>query len=154
MKIKKIFSDEHLVFQEGGFNCGPVTLLNILHLKGDFSHTEDELSQLCEAKPVIGTKEEDMVKSAEQLGLEIVEEKRDATLADIERHIDNGDFVVVCYFHAFAQAGHYGLVSEYDEAAFYFRDCSLGFLRLKKEYLKKYWYGTDKTIKGWFMAVK
>lgn len=154
MQIKKIFSDENLVFQVGQSTCGPVTLLNILHLKGDFSHNEDELAQLCETKDGIGTSNENMVKVAKQLGLEIVEEKRDGSMQDVERHLDNGNFVVICYFHAFAQQGHYGLVSEYDEAAFYFRDCSLGFLRLRREYFKKYWYNQDTSIYGWFMAVR
>lgn len=154
MQIKKIFSDENLAFQVGGSTCGPVTLLNVLHLKGDFSRNEDELAQLCETKDGVGTSNENMVKAAEQLGLKIVEQKRDGTMQDVERHIDNGDLVVICYFHAFAQEGHYGLVSEYDKAAFYLRDCSLGFLRLRREYFKKYWYNHDKTIYGWFMAVK
>ena len=140
--------------QEGKSTCGPVTLLNILHLKGDFSRTEEELSQLCETKLNVGTSHENMVKAAKHLGLEVVEEKDGGTMQDVEQHIDNGNFVVINYFHAFSQNGHYGLVSEYEKIAFYLRDCSLGLLRLRREYFKKYWHDQDRNSYGWFMAVK
>jgi predicted double-glycine peptidase len=154
MNIKKIYADNGLAFQEAEYTCGPVTLLNVLRLKGDFSRSEEELSKLCKAQPKIGTTEEDMVKAAKALGLKVAEEKQDADTSDIEKHIDNGDFVIVCYFHAFSGEGHYALVSEYDEKAFYLRDCSLGFPRLKKKYFKRYWYNSDKSIYGWLLAVK
>jgi predicted double-glycine peptidase len=143
MKIKQIFSDEHLVFQEGQSTCGPVTLLNVLHLKSDFDHTEDELAKLCDTKTGVGTSHERMVSAAKALGLEV-----------IERHIDQGNFVIINYIHTFSGNGHYGLVSEYDDQAFYFRDCSLGFLRLRREYFEKYWYDEDRSSRAWFMAVK
>ncbi len=154
MKIKKIFADNHLAFQEAEFTCGPVTLMNLLQLKGDFSHSEEELSKLCDAKPKIGTKELDMIKAAQQLGLKVIEEKQNSSLKDIEHHIDGGNFVIVCYFHAFAGEGHYALVSEYDDKAFYLRECSLGFIRIKKKYFERHWHGSDETYPRWFMALK
>lgn len=154
MKIKKIFDDENLAFQEAEYTCGPVTLLNTLRLKGDFSHTEEELSKLCNARPGIGTEEADMVKVAKKLGFEIIEEKTGSSIDEIEQHLDKGHFVIVCYWHAFSSEGHYGLISEYDDKAFYFRDCSLGFMRLKKKYFTKHWYDSTKTVHRWLLALK
>jgi predicted double-glycine peptidase len=154
MKITQIFDDNHLAFQEAEYTCGPVTLMNLLRLKGDFSHSEAELAKLCKTKPDPGTLEEDMVAAAKTLGLDVVEAKEGATIKELEQHIDNGEFVIVCYFHAFAGEGHYGLVTEYDDKAVYLRDCSLGFIRLKKQYFEKYWHDHDGSVKRWLMAVK
>lgn len=154
MKLKKLYADNKLNFQEGEYNCGPVTLLNILSLKGDETHTEDELSKLCKAKPITGTDEADMISAAKSLGLEVVEAKKDGTLAEIEKHIDDGHYVIVCYMHAFSGQGHYALISEYDDKAYYFRDCSLGFMRLKKKYFEKHWHSQVENIPRWFMAIK
>lgn len=152
--LKKIFDDNNLSFQEAEFTCGPVTLLNTLRLKGDFSHSENELSKLCKANPKIGTNEENMVEAAKKLGFKIIEKKWKSSIKDIERHIDKNNFVIVCYFHAFSNEGHYGLVTEYDDEAVYLRDCSLGFLRLKKKYLVKHWHGHSKKDRGWLLAFK
>jgi len=132
-------------------------LLNALHLKGDFSHTEEELAKLCEAKPGIGTTEENLIKAARAVGLEVVEEKSKATVEDIERNIDNGAPVVICYTNAFSGNGHYTCVTEYDDRALYCRDPAFGFLRLSKEYLEKFWHGSMDASRGsnrWYMALK
>jgi hypothetical protein len=67
MNVKDIFDDNHVVIQQGQSNCGPAALLNVLHLKGDFSHTEEELAQLCDAKVDYGTTPDNLVKAAKQL---------------------------------------------------------------------------------------
>lgn len=154
MKIKQIYSDNNLSIQQKPYTCGPVSLLNVLQLQGDFSRTEDELANLCEAKPEIGTSNENMLRVAKEIGLHVVETKQDATIEDLERNIDQGLSVIVCYYHVYAGAGHYGLITEYDDKAFYFRDCSYGFIRIWKDDLKKFWYNQDKTVHGWFMSVK
>lgn len=154
MKIKQIYSDNNLAIQQKPYTCGPVSLLNVLQLKGDFSRTEDELAELCDAKPEIGTSNENMVKVAKQIDLGVIEVKQDASVEDLERSIDQGLSVIICYRHLYSGGGHYGLITEHDEKAFYFRDCSYGFIRICKEDLKKFWYNQDKTVHGWFMAVK
>jgi len=153
---KGIFSDEHLVIQELPFTCGPVALLNILHLKNDFSHDESELAKLCKAKLGIGTTHDDLVSAAREVGLELAEEKSHSTLGDIQRHIDNGAYVIICYKNAYSGNSHYTVVVEYDERAIYCRDSAFGFFRLSKEYLGEAWHGDDSVStcgsKRWFAA--
>lgn len=154
MKIKQIYSDNNLAIQQKPYTCGPVSLLNVLHLKGDFSRTEDELAELCDAKPGIGTSNDAMIKVAKQINLDVIEVKQDASIENLERNIDQGLSVIICYNHAYAGEGHYGLITEYDEKVFYFRDCSYGFIRIWKEDLQKFWYNQDKTVYGWFMSIR
>jgi predicted double-glycine peptidase len=154
MRVKDIFIKHHLAIQEGSFTCGPVTILNILRLKEDFSHSEEELTKLCDAKPGVGSSNENVVKAAKQVGLKILEEKTNSAIADIEKHIDNGAYVIVNYIHAFDGNGHYSAITDYDDRSLYFADSSLGFLRLRKEEFQKHWYNSDKTIRGWYAAVR
>jgi len=153
MRVKDILTKYHLAIQEGSYTCGPVSILNVLRLKGDFSRTEKELAELCDAKVGIGSSNENVVKAAKQVGLKILEQKADAAIADIEKQLDNDAYVIVNYCHAFSDTGHYAVITDYDEEALYFADSSLGFLRLRKEYFKKYWYNSDKTIYGWYVAL-
>lgn len=158
MNIKNIFSNEHLVIQELSYTCGPVALLNILHLKDDFTHNEKELAELCNAKTGIGTTNENLVKAAQKIGLELIEEKSNATVQDIQRNIDNGAYVIICYANAYSGNGHYTVVTEYDDLAIYCRDSGFGLFRFSKEYLEKFWHGKDSasttSSKQWYMAVK
>lgn len=158
MNVKDIFSDNHLVIQQGQSNCGPAALLNVLHLKGDFSHTEDELAQLCEAKVGYGTTPENMVKAAQKLGLELVEEKSGASVEDIQRNIDNGAYVIILYVSAYSGNSHYTVVTEYDDRALYCRDSAFGLFRFSKEYMEKFWHGVAHDAshgsKKWCVAVK
>lgn len=158
MDVKKIFSDNHVVIQEGRSNCGPAALLNVLHLKGDFSHTEEELAQLCKTKVGYGTTPENIVKAAQQLGLELVEEKPEGNVNDIERNIDAGHFVIILYNNAYSGNSHYTVITEYDDGAVYCRDSAFGFFRFSKENLEKFWHGVahdaSQNSKQWYMAVK
>lgn len=158
MSIKDLFADNALAIQEGRSNCGPTALLNVLHLKKDFSHTEDKLAQLCQAKPGYGTTPKNMVKAARQLGLELIEEKPVGTIEDIERNIDAGAYVVILYANAYSGNSHYTVITEYDDSAVYCRDPAFGFLRFSKAYLGNFWHGkphdASQNSKQWFMAVK
>lgn len=158
MSTKNLFSDNHLVIQQGQSNCGPAALLNILHLKGNFSQTEEELVQLCNTKLGYGTTTENLVKAAQQLGLELIEEKSIGTVEDIQRNIDNSAYVIILYSNAYSGNSHYTVVTEYDDRALYCRDSVFGFLRFSKEYLEKFWHGNShdasRNSKQWYMAVK
>lgn len=157
MNVRGIFSDNHLVIQELPFTYGPVALLNALHLKGDFSRTEDELAKLCDAKEHFGTTNENLVKAAQEIGFKLVEDKSNATVEDIQRNLDNGAYVIICYKNAYSGNGHYTVVTEYDDQALYCRDSAFGFFRLSKEYLEKFWHGSTDASSGskqWYMAVK
>jgi predicted double-glycine peptidase len=154
MRVKDILTTYHLAIQEASFSCGPVSILNVLRLKGDFSHNEEELIKLCDAKLGIGSSNENVVKAAKLVGLKVVEEKTDASIADLEKQLDTGAYIIINYCHAFSDLGHYAVITDYDNEALYFADSSLGFLRLRKNYLEKFWYNSDKTIYGWYVALK
>lgn len=158
MNVKDIFADNHLVIQEGRSNCGPAALLNVLHMKNDFSHTEEELARMCKSKPGRGTSNENLVKAAQKLGLEVVEEKSNGTVEDIQRNIDTGSYVIILYKNAFSGNSHYTVVTKYDDQALYCRDSAFGLLRFSKEYLDKFWHGVahdaSRNSKQWYMAVK
>jgi ABC-type bacteriocin/lantibiotic exporter with double-glycine peptidase domain len=144
---------KQVVIQQREYTCGPCALLNVLRLKNDSSYTEDELAVRCNAKPGTGTDEKDLVRTAKEIGLKVIEEKEGATLSDIERHLDDGAYVIVCYMHAFAGEGHYGVITRYDDRAYYLVDSSFGQFRLRKEYLDKWWYGSDGE-QHWYVALK
>lgn len=153
MSVKSTLAKHRVVIQEEGYTCGPCTLLNILRLKGDDSHNEEEISKRCNANPATGTSQKDMIRVAEELGIEVVETKAGGELQDIERNLDDGSYVIVCYMHAFAGEGHYAVITEYDDNAFYLIDPSFGMVRLRKEYIKKWWYGSS-GIQQWYAAVR
>ena len=155
MRVKDIIRKNNLVIQVGRSTCGPCSLLNVLRLKGDMSGTEDEFAEICKTRDGVGTANEDMVTAAEEVGLNVLEAKAGGTAAEVKRHIDNDAYVIVNYFHTFSGHGHYAVITDYDDNAFYLADCSLGFLRLRNEYFEKYWYGADpgSESKKWFLAV-
>lgn len=152
MNVKDIFAQNGVIIQEASYTCGPCALLNVLRLKGDPSHTEDELSKLCNTRPGPGTDEADMVRVAKEIGLEVVEEKEKAEITDIERNVDAGNYVIVCYMHLYSGEGHYGVITEHDKEAFYFRDPSFGLFRIRKKYFKKHWHSSGPP--QWYVAVK
>ena len=154
MPIREIYRANNLHMQETDYTCGPSAILNVLLRQGKPVRTEPELAGLCNTEPVAGTKSVDMAKAAKTAGLTIVEEKENAEITDIERHVDAGHYVIVLYYHLYSEVGHYAVVAEYDDRAFYFFDSSYGLLRLKKAKFFKYWYNTDKTVHRWFLAVK
>lgn len=153
MKVQDIISDNHVHLQELSYSCGPCSLLNILHLQGDFSRNEEDLAKLCGAKPGVGTSHEALLESAPKVGLEVVESKSGAAIEDLERNIDAGGYVVVNYMNVYSGEGHYGLVTDYDDKAVYLVDSSFGFIRIKKPYFLKYWYGSDK-IERWYASLR
>ena len=157
MGVKKILSDNNVNIQEKPYTCGPVALLNVLQLKGDFSRTEDELAEICEAKLGIGTTNENLVRAAKEVGLEVIEAKSDSEIEDIERNVDNGACVIICYSNAFSGNGHYTVITDYDKRAIYCRDSAFGLFRFSKEYLEKFWHGQrDASINSnrWYLAIK
>lgn len=152
MNIKDIFAQNALVIQKESYTCGPCSLLNVLALKGDLSHSELELAKRCNAKPGVGSSHEDMVRAAQETGLKVIEEKTHAAAEDIKRNIDAGAYVVVNFIDQYSGNGHYAVITEYDDRAFYLRDCTAGLFRLVEEYFVKCWRSGD-GIPRWYMAV-
>jgi predicted double-glycine peptidase len=109
---------------------------------------------MCEAKPGVGSSHEKVIAAAKQIGLEIVEERRNATIEEMERDLDRGCLLIVNFFHAFDGDGHYAVATNYDAKSLYFADSSLGFLRLLKPDFESYWYNSEKTIRHWYVAVR
>ncbi|MYB39935.1 hypothetical protein F4X86_01400 [Candidatus Saccharibacteria bacterium] len=154
MSIKEIYAKVGLQIQVGDSNCGPTSLLNVLRLKGDGRFDEDELAERCGTKAGTGTENEDMVRVAGDIGLEIAETKYDAGLGDLRRHLDGGCHVLINYTPTAHSNGHYSVAVEYDEKAVYIWDCFYGLLRLDNEAFEKCWHSGQKTTFRWLMAVK
>ena len=114
MDIRRIYQENDLHIQQTNYTCGPCALLNLLLLKGDKRWDEPAIAGLCAAKPGVGTENEALLAAAQELGLKLVLSKADADLSDIEKHLDQGHYVLVNYLHAFDGDGHYGLIAEHD----------------------------------------
>ena len=153
MLISKIYQDKGLHIQQLNYTCGPVSLLNVLTLKGDKSHSETELARLCKAEAGRGTDTIDMVTAAKELGLEVAEAKPNAEISDLEGHLDAAAYPIVCY-RSLGGGGHYSIVAEYDQEALYLFDCSYGLIRIDKATFYKCWRNKNEPLKRWFMAVK
>jgi predicted double-glycine peptidase len=154
MKIGDIFSEHNVHIQKLSYSCGPCSILNILHLKGDFSETEESLTLLCGAVKGVGTSNDALVDSCRKVGLEVVGSRGDSSLEDLEKSIDNGYYVIVNYFDAFSGAGHYSIVNDYDEEAVYILDCSFGLFRLDKKDFLKHWHNKNKSVFRWYVSLR
>ncbi len=153
MNIPQLYIDHNFAFQQLGYTCGPVTLLNILRQRGDKSRSEEELASLCNALPGTGTTNDALVGAAKSVGLAVVAQKANAALDDIERHIDEAHAVIVNYFYAFSDEGHYAQVAGYDDYALYLADPTAGYMRIRKEYFVNHWHSQAGDIVRWFAAV-
>ena len=152
--IRKIYQDIGLHIQKLDYTCGPVSLLNVLSLRGDDrGRSEEQLASLCRAKPATGTSNKDMVRAAEALGLAVVETKQEAEISELEGQLDGGAYPIVGY-RSLGGGGHYAVVIEYDQEALYLFDCAYGLLRIEKPIFRKRWRGQHDPAKRWFLAVK
>jgi predicted double-glycine peptidase len=154
MNIKDVLCDHGVHIQELAYSCGPCSILNVLHLKGDFSESESHLVTLCGAVAGVGTSNEALLSACAKAGLEILESKQDASLEDVERRISQGGYVIVNYLDAFSGKGHYSVLTDYDEQAVYILDCSLGLLRLDRAAFLKHWHNSDGSVSRWYLALK
>jgi len=154
MRAQDLIKNNSICIQQLTYSCGPCTIINILRLKGEPSPSEEEMTKLCKSEPEVGTSNENLLDACRQVGLEVLVDKQDASIEDLERSLGKGSYVIVDYWHAFAEEGHYGLVTDYDDRAVYLIDPSFGFIRLRKQDFLKNWYNGDKTIKRWYAAVK
>ena len=140
--------------QVGRSNCGPTSLLNILRLKGDDRFDEDELAKRCGVKEGVGCEPEDLIRVAEDIGLEVAEAKYESSLDDLRRHIDGGRYVLINYTPTTYSRGHYSVVVEYDEKSVYIWDCGYGLFTLSNESFEKCWHNSKKTTFRWLMSIK
>ncbi|MHC4873511.1 MAG: cysteine peptidase family C39 domain-containing protein [Planctomycetota bacterium] len=154
MKITDIFNENKLAIQQTGFSCGPCSILNILNMKGKAGLSEAELIDICKAEDGKGTSHENILNAVNKAGLEVVDAGIDGKIADIERHIDAGYSVIINYYHLYLEVGHYAVAVEYDDKALYFLDSEFGLFRLEKEPFAKNWHNTDKSVYGWYAAIK
>lgn len=153
LKISEIFEKYNLHIQETDFSCGPCSIINVLKQLGEINYTEHDLIKLCDAYSGKGTDNNDIIDVIRKTGLRVIESNADATLSDIEKSIDLQYYVIVNYFHAYLGTGHYAVITEYDNKAFYFIDSESGFFRLDKKTFKKWWHNTDKTVYRWYVAI-
>ncbi len=143
-----------IYIQDYDYSCGPCCILNLLTLKGRYGkYTEEEMILFCNSNETEGTTREGLIRGLESSGLEIAEEKENALLADIDRHLGKKHFVIVNYFHLYANVGHYGVIFDSDPEGYYLLDSSLGLLRLDKPDFEKHWHSHDNTLRHHLIAL-
>jgi predicted double-glycine peptidase len=154
VQIKALYASTSLVLQKGSYTCGPTAILNVLKAK-DSSTKESErsLARRCGSTVKDGTSHEGMTKGAQAVGLKIVEEKRNASILDVERNLRSGRYVIVNYFNAFTGFGHYAVITESDNDAFYLFDSFYGLFRMEKKVFTSWWRSRD-GIPRWLLAVR
>lgn len=143
-----------IYIQDYDYSCGPCCILNILNMKGlNGKYTEEEVIFFCGANNAIGTTIEGIKQGLIATNLEIAEEKENASIGDIQRHLAKKHFIIVNYFHRYSNVGHFGVVIDADKEGFYLVDSSQGLLRLDFGDFEQYWHSHDHTLMHHMIAV-
>lgn len=150
---KELFYREGFFLQEEVYSCGPTTLQNLQVFFGLPVTPVQELIRLAKTTTHSGTEHTGIVEALTTLGIKTKDEKRDATREDLERALDRDCVCIVNYFNTFNRVGHFSLMIDHDDDAFYLIDSSLGFLRLRKKYFEQNWHNSDGSLSRWFVAV-
>lgn len=151
--IKELFYEEGFFLQEAVYSCGPTTIQNLQVYFGIEVTPIDEILKLTETSTQSGTETTGITNALTSLGIVCSKEHRDSTLEDLENALDQRCVCIVNYFNAFNEVGHFALMVDHDEKAYFLIDSSLGFLRLKKKHFEKNWHNSDKTLHKWFTSI-
>ncbi len=144
-----------IYFQKEDYTCWPSSIVNALNFF-QIQHNEDEytINEFIQAIPQEGASNESIIKFLENdKRINLVKHKVNWRYDDLYEYIDKGYIVLINYFNAFSNVGHYAIIYEYDAESFYFLDSSLWRLRLKNEILQKFWHNTKNDIKGFFIIL-
>ena len=127
--------------------CGPASLKMVLAYYG-IEKTEQELSQLAETDPDLGTSDEEIKTAAESLGF-TVEIKNNSTFEDIQTWLDKKVPVIVNWFtrgridypDSDVPEGHLSVVVGLDDEYIYLQDPEIGALRkIARDDFMKVWF--------------
>lgn len=158
--VKEIYNKVGLHLQQTSYTCGPASLINALALTGLPARDEKEVAELCQAKAGVGTKQDQLVQVAKEIGLTVNSYGADHKISDLERLLDQGCLVIINYISPPSGIGHYGVVVEHDtdvskdREAFFLFDPASGLFRIGKDHLAKHWFNDEKTIAGWLLALE
>jgi len=141
--------------QYKNYSCGPIALKMVFDRLG-VECTREEMIELCEAMPQVGTDHESMVKAVEKYKHLAVKQKSDATVQDILCLLESGYPVIVNYTNPLGKHGHYSVINGYDQERelFIFADPANG-----KDFTLSYtefedaWHSGSGTLEKWLMVV-
>lgn len=151
--IKDLFYEEGFFLQEAVYSCGPTSIQNLQVFFGIPVTPIEEMIRLTGTSIKQGTEHTGITDALNSLDISFTDEKSDSTIEDLENAMDRRCVCIINYFNAFNKVGHFSLMLDYDEDAFYLIDSSLGFLRLKKDSFEKNWHNSDKTLHRWFVSI-
>jgi ABC-type bacteriocin/lantibiotic exporter with double-glycine peptidase domain len=127
--------------------CGPASLKMVFEYWG-IDKSEQQLADLCNTQPDLGTSDQDLKRVAESFGLK-VEIKNLSTFEDILYWLDKKVPVIVDWFtrgrpdysDSEVSDGHYSVVVGLDTEYIYLQDPEIGALRkLKRVDFLKVWF--------------
>ena len=146
-------------FQEtlGGGYCGPASLKIITDYYG-ITKTEEELAELCQKNPDLGTDDKSIKEAAEKLGLK-VEIKNKSSFEDIQSWLEKGIPVIVNWFtrgrydypEDDVADGHYSVAIGLDDENIYLQDPEVGRVRkIDREDFFRVWFDySSEHIEKW-----
>ncbi len=139
--------------QSTDYTCGPTCLEMLLDFY-NISYDREVMEELCDAQPVRGTDNSNLVRAAERLGARVVA-KENAELEDIVVVIESGHPVLVNYFNCKSGVGHFGVVKGVEENALVLADPKNGddYL-LTFDHFEKHWHNHTRTIHAWMMYIE
>jgi ABC-type bacteriocin/lantibiotic exporter with double-glycine peptidase domain len=127
--------------------CGPASLKMVLGFYG-LEKSEEELAELCQTDPDLGTSAEQIQQAAQQLGFQ-AEVKHESSLEEIEKYLKKGIPPIVNWFtsgradygESAVPDGHYSPVAGLDEQCIYLQDPEIGKIRkLEREDFLTVWF--------------
>lgn len=145
------------ILQCENYSCGPVSILNIFkYFNIKHSLDENDLIKLTWAKPLIGSKNEDLEKVLQNFkNLNFNFSKKNSNIQEIKKEIKFWNVLLINYYNPFSQVWHYAIIVWYDEKtqSLFFRDSSLGDLRLSYENFDRLWHNWNKTILKYMISI-
>jgi predicted double-glycine peptidase len=151
-----------LVSQETDYTCGTAAVKSVLQNLGKH-FPESVLAERLGSNPKYGTAYNRIVSFFENLQIE-TEAKEGMTIECLEKSIDNGFPVIVCFqawgipeqYEEGWDEGHYSVVAGYDADNFYFMDPSTNdkYAFIPKEEFLRRWHDLDIDTKNYSMLRK
>lgn len=140
--------------QKEPYSCWPCAIINWVDHITQSKYTEEELIKICNAKPLIWCENEDIIVWLNHVWMEIFDSWYNREICDLEKAIDMWHWVIVNYFNALHNVGHYSFLFHHDENSFYFKDSAIWLVRIKKDKFFALWHNSDQTKFRWFVSFK
>lgn len=145
-------------YQETDHTCGPAALKMVLEHLWGIRVAEESLAARLGTDDFIGTRQRVLVRFIEELGLQGQERHTDTTIADLERLLDDGYVVMVCYYLEEEATDHYAVVQAVTRDHMVLQDPWLGpGTTLAREMFDAHWYSDPKVPARrdrWLLAIR